>query len=227
MEALSLFPELEETQTQRFKVSIQSDVHVSVSRIKGLRYVPGFISESVEQELLERIDSVAWLTELERRVQHYGYKYDYKSRRIDSSMRLGELPDWMNSFCTMLVCAGIFEKRPDQVIVNEYKPGQGISAHIDCEPCFDDTIASLTLNSGCVMDFTDLANTTKVPIYLEPRSLVVLQGDARYGWKHSIPKRIKDSYAGVILERGRRVSLTFRNVKAEFTECDLKTSRNS
>jgi len=28
-------------------------------------------------------------------VQHYGYRYDYKARTIDHSMRLGELPQWV------------------------------------------------------------------------------------------------------------------------------------
>jgi len=189
-----------------------SETLANVSRIAGLSYIADFIGEANEADILTQIDATSWSTELERRVQHYGYRYDYKARRIDASMQLGELPVWLDTLCDQLVHDQVFVKKPDQVIINEYQPGQGISPHIDCQPCFDDTIASLSLGSGCVMDFEAKADRTKMSVYLEPRSLVVLQGDARYRWKHSIPKRIRDTYAGVAWERARRVSLTFRNV---------------
>ena len=52
--------------------------------------------------------------------------------------------------------AGWFERMPDQVIVNEYEPGQGIAAHVDCVPSgFSGTIASLSLLSSCTMHFQD------------------------------------------------------------------------
>lgn len=102
----------------------------------------------------------------------------------------------------------------DQVIINEYKPGQGISSHIDCEPCFEDTIVSLSLGSGCIMDFTSKFNKTqKIPVWLEPRSLVILSGEARDAWLHGIAARKTDAWNGRKCERQRRVSLTFRKVK--------------
>src|SRR5438445_662516 len=82
----------------------------------------------------------------------------------------------------------VFAQVPDQVIVNEYEPGQGITPHIDCEPCFGDTVASLTLGSGCVMDFTEVKGPGKASVWLERRSLVVLRDEARYEWRHSIAK---------------------------------------
>lgn len=47
-----------------------------------------------------------------------------------------------------------------------------------------------------------------MPIYLEPRSLLILKDDARYKWKHGITSRKSDN--GV--KRQKRVSLTFRKV---------------
>ena len=70
-------------------------------------------------------------------------------------MRVGELPEWLKILSEKLYQEGYMPKIADQVIVNEYLPGQGISAHIDCEPCFQDTIVSLSLGSSCVMDFTN------------------------------------------------------------------------
>ena len=105
---------------------------------------------------------------------------------------------------------------PDQVIVNEYEPGQGISSHIDCEPCFANMIVSLSLGSGCVMDFiSKLDKAKKIPVWLAPRSIIVLRDEARYKWLHGIAPRESDQWAGQKYERQRRVSLTFRKVILE------------
>jgi alkylated DNA repair dioxygenase AlkB len=180
--------------------------------ISGLRYIPNFISREEEATLIRFVDSEKWMTDLKRRVQHYGFKYNYKVRRIDYSMRLGNLPDWIPPLSIRLYEAGYFKEIPDQVIVNEYEIGQGISPHIDCEPCFEDTVVSLSLNSTAVMEFTNDLTGEKIPVFLESRSIVVLQGESRYDWKHSIPARQKDVVNGIVFPRKRRVSLTFRKV---------------
>ena len=36
-----------------------------------------------------------WRDDLRRRVQHYGWLYDYKARSITSDMHVGPLPDWL------------------------------------------------------------------------------------------------------------------------------------
>lgn len=96
--------------------------------ISGLSYISDFISAQEHDFLLAQIDQQAWLTDLKRRVQHYGYKYDYKARTIGNGAYLGPLPDWLSSVSKKLHDDGI---APDQAIVNEYLPGQGLSAHID------------------------------------------------------------------------------------------------
>lgn len=189
--------------------------------ISGLTYVRDYINEEQHDWLLKRIDEddERWITDLKRRVQHYGYRYDYKARRVDHSDRLGRLPEELQRLCKKLKEDGHLPYVPDQVIVNEYKPGQGIASHIDCEPCFEDAIASLSLGSACIMEFKNKADKNqKVLTWLAPRSLVVLTGDkrlklgARYEWKHGIPPRKSDTWEGVKYPRGRRVSLTFRKV---------------
>jgi alkylated DNA repair dioxygenase AlkB len=180
--------------------------------IEGLVYVQNYISKDEEKKLVEIIDAQPWLDDLKRRVQHYGYRYNYKSRRIDLSMKVGNLPDWLNNLAQRLYAEGYFKEMPDQVIINEYEPGQGISPHIDCEPCFEDTVVSLSLASGITMDFIHTTNNEKIPVYLMPRSIVVLQGESRYKWQHSIPARKSDTNENKIIKRTRRVSLTFRKV---------------
>src|SRR5690606_22327192 len=161
---------------------------------------------------LSQIDQQTWLTDLKRRVQHYGYRYDYKARTVGNDAYLGPLPDWLSSLSKKLHDNGIFPSVPDQVIVNEYLPGQGISAHIDCVPCFAETIASLSLGSPCVMEFSNPKSAEKKSIVLEERSLIILSGPARYEWQHAIPARKSDIIDGIKTERARRVSLTFRNI---------------
>jgi alkylated DNA repair dioxygenase AlkB len=145
-------------------------------------------------------------------VQHYGWRYDYKARSVANDLRIGALPDWLQSYAVRLQQAGLFNKMPDQVIINEYQPGQGISAHIDCVPCFADTIASLSIGSPCVMDFAHSKTGEKSSLLLEPRSLLVLTSDARYLWKHAIVGRKTDKHQGHTIQRTRRLSLTFRKV---------------
>ena len=201
---LNLFSQLPE-KTATYSV-------VEVAEIGGLKYIADFITQSEHDFLLKQIDGAPWLSDLKRRVQHYGYKYNYKARAIDSSMQIGSLPDWALEVAYKLHKENFINELPDQVIVNEYQPGQGISSHIDCVPCFTDTIISLSLGSNCVMDFKSLATGKKIPILLEPRSLTVLKDDARYKWTHSIAARRIDQFHKQVITRERRVSLTFRKV---------------
>ena len=177
------------------------------TEISGLLYIPNFVSVEEQVMLLEVINKQVWLSDLKRRVQHYGYKYDYKRRNIDQSMFLGKLPEWTKFITDRLISQNLIQN-PDQLIVNEYLVGQGISDHIDCEPCFGETIISLTLGSTCVMNFKN--GSDKVEVLLEKGSLVVLTGDARYKWTHGIPARQKDKVGDIIFNRDTRVSLTFR-----------------
>lgn len=183
-----------------------------VAGVPGLLYLPEFITPSEEKELLAHIDRAPRLSDLKRRVQHYGYKYDYRARAIDDSMSLGPIPEWLGSVRQRQVERGLFCELADQVIINEYEPGQGITDHIDCEPCFGATVVSLSLGSTCVMKFTHKDTRETVGCLLAPRSAVVLQGEARYKWMHGIPGRKSDSWRGEKFARGRRVSLTFRRV---------------
>jgi alkylated DNA repair dioxygenase AlkB len=178
--------------------------------INGLLYIPGYISTQHHDALVETIDLQPWRTDLARCTQHYGYVYDYRARSIDASAWLGELPQWLGRIARQLVVDGLVGAAPDQAIINEYTPGQGIADHIDCTPCFDDVIVSLSLGSPAVMDLKRQDN--HVPIWLEPRSLLVLRGSARYEWTHGIVRRLHDSVGDTRVPQGRRLSVTFRRV---------------
>ena len=200
------------------QLDLDNQPSVDAPQISGLLLYADFVSPEVEAKILAALELRPWITDIERRVQHFGYRYNYKARRIDETMRVGDLPKWLTNLAARLVKLGYFEDAPDQVIVNEYYPGQGITAHVDCEPCFGDTVASLSLGSACFMGFSRRDRGDRASIWLEPRSLVVLKNDARYAWRHAIAKRMFDVRNGERIPRGRRVSLTFRKVKASWLE---------
>ena len=178
----------------------------------GLTYLENYISEDEADRLVQEIDTARWRTDLKRRVQHYGYRYDYKSRQARREDYLGPLPELFQQLAERLTTEGHFQAVPDQVIVNEYQPGQGISAHIDCQPCFGATIASLSLLSACVMRFDSQSLSQQMDLGLQPASLLVLKDEARHLWTHAIPSRKSDIIAGQKHYRSRRISLTFRTM---------------
>ena len=127
-------------------------------------------------------------------------------------MFLGDLPEWLRGLAHRLNREGFFSQVPDQVIVNEYEPGQGIAPHIDCEPCFEDTIVSISLGSQCIMDFYAIETDTVIQQPLQQRSMICIKDEARYNWKHGIAPRKSDVIDDERIARHRRISLTFRKV---------------
>ncbi|WP_343558106.1 alpha-ketoglutarate-dependent dioxygenase AlkB [Sphingobacterium sp.] len=185
---------------------------IDLSAILGLLYIPNFITRIEEKNLLSAINGEEWLNDLKRRVQHYGYKYDYRARSLNYSMYLGDLPNWSIPLTKRILNKHFSDENPDQLIVNEYLPGQGIANHVDCQPCFGETIFSLSLGSACVMDFVHVESKRIISLMLEPRSLLVMSDEARYKWTHGIAARKSDDYRGKSYNRQTRVSLTFRKV---------------
>ncbi|KAG6335893.1 hypothetical protein ID866_3202 [Astraeus odoratus] len=126
--------------------------------------------------------------------------------------------------------------RARQAILNLYKPGEGITPHVDLLSRFDDGIIGVSFGSGCVMSFEKVAQEGDDPdsqgqegdahiagqrdrwdLYLPERSILVLSRDARYTWTHGIPNRthdtVEDECGGdepYLIKRGTRLSITFR-----------------
>lgn len=86
---------------------IHAEVPTNHSNPQGLSLIPEFISTDEEQKLINLVDSSDWLGDLRRRVQHYGWKYDYRSRSIQPSSYLGPLPEWADNLASCLVDHGL------------------------------------------------------------------------------------------------------------------------
>jgi alkylated DNA repair dioxygenase AlkB len=178
------------------------------TEIPGLWYQENFITKEEEKTLLEECNNAEWSDILKRRVQHYGYTYSYKSKAINKDEYLGPLPEWTDTIINKLNKLGLSF---DQMIVNEYIPGQGISAHTDSSTMFKDGIVSISLGSDIIMNFT--YGTTCIEQLLKRRSVIILHGESRYNWKHEIKSRKNDIIDGKRKSRNTRISLTFRRVK--------------
>ena len=128
----------------------------------GVVYETAFLNDEECRRLLASIDERPWLYDLKRRVQHYGWKYDYASRFVTKDMQIGPLPDFIRDVAARLRERGWFHRTPDQVIVNEYDPAkkQGISPHVDRE-CFGPTVATLSLGDAWPMEFAGRPNQAR------------------------------------------------------------------
>jgi alkylated DNA repair dioxygenase AlkB len=174
------------------------------SNISGLVITPEFITPNEEKELIAKIDAQPWNKELSRQTQHYGFRYVYSTRQLSPA---SPIPEWLNDLNTR-ICNHLNLTKPfNQVIINEYYPGQGISAHTDHSILFGPVVVSVSLQSGTVMEFID---KTKTELYILPRTLLAMTGDARYKYRHAIPSRITDTVNNQVIQRERRVSITFR-----------------
>ena len=176
---------------------------------EGAALIRDFVTPAEEVRILERIAEEPWIGALNRRVQHYGFRYDYRGGLSD--MPAPALPAWAEVMAERLrpSFGGI---RPVQCIVNEYRPGQGIGMHADHRD-FGPVVASLSLGEAWPMRFrrrrgryvsgglpADEVHT------LPRRSILLLSRRARTDWMHGIDR------ADSRRETGVRLSATFRTV---------------
>ena len=186
----------------------------------GAIYQEAFLDEEKCRRLLASIDEQPWPHDLKRKVQHYGWKYDYAARFITEDMQIGPLPNFIRDVAERLSDEhGWFHRTPDQVIVNEYIPAkkQGIAPHVDRE-CFGPTVATLSLGDAWPMQFAPADRSRrraeKIELVLGIGSILVLRGESRSRWTHGIAPRRTDGHGRNRRDRARRVSVTFRTVES-------------
>ena len=168
------------------------------------------------EEIIKYLDTREWssVTESEnsRKYQHYGFTYNYKTRKIDEACEpipegLKPLQEHLTKYCKdhgLIDDGYVF----NQCIVNDYQPGQGIGKHIDIK-AYGGVIGCYTFGSGATMTFRN--KEKEESIYVKGKSLYVMSGESRNVWTHEMASRKSDMVEGKRIARGRRVSVTFRN----------------
>jgi alkylated DNA repair dioxygenase AlkB len=184
-----------------------------MENITGLRYIEDIMTEEKERKLIEYIDNKEWDNTLKRRTQQYGHRYNYNHvNNINNNVN--PVPKkFLRLFKKLrdLNIGSDIDVNKLQVIVNEYQPGQGISAHVDDPQKFGEWIISVSLGGNCIVKFTK--NNESRDIYIKKRSVYEMKSDARYKYKHQIENLKSDIINENKINRERRISITFRYIK--------------
>uniref|UniRef100_A0A8C1CWG4 AlkB homolog 6 n=1 Tax=Cyprinus carpio carpio TaxID=630221 RepID=A0A8C1CWG4_CYPCA len=180
-------------------------------------YVPNFITEAEEEYLLQQVyraPKPKWTQLSGRRLQNWG-------------MLAEKLPDWLLKYTEKISALGTFAgKTANHVLVNEYKPGEGIMPHED-GPLYHPTVTTLSLGSHTLLDFYKPVCQTQseTPQTEESCYMLSLLDDMYKFYLHGIHGVCEDilsehvvdlsstgAQVGNKLPRGTRVSLTIRHV---------------
>ena len=174
---------------------------------EGLLYQDDFLTEDEERQVLDVVESLDFRTlsmrgqVAKRTVRHFGLDYGYESGELVEGDPLPDSLEWLRERCAVRV-----EREPRdlvQILVSRYPEGAGIGWHRDA-PMFGSKIAGVSLLAPCRMRFqrTIKGERETAALELQPRSVYVLSGKARWSWQHSIPAT-----------KALRYSVTFRTLK--------------
>jgi alkylated DNA repair protein alkB family protein 8 len=187
--------------------------------IDGLTILNDFVTIEEELQLLESLEFSSWKDTLSRKVQHYGFNFNYKALMLDFDTPATDIPSKCQEVAERIIDTTYisennstlkFSQLINQLTVNEYLPGQGIAPHIDTEACIGPIIYVINLGAGIVMTMKNKKLGLKKNVWIPQRSLYIMTGDARYEWSHGIKPRSSDVVDSILINRSRRVSLTFR-----------------
>jgi alkylated DNA repair dioxygenase AlkB len=173
----ALFPEMDESSTELEPL--------------GFRYQEEIVTQD-EQVALAKALGTLDLKPFEfhghvghRRVVSFGLKYDFSSRSVE---RAGDMPAFLNDLLIRVAdFAGYDPSVFGQVGVNEYSEGAGIGWHKDKQEF--GIVVGVSLLASATMRFRRNRGVGWIRIShrLKPRSIYVLDGQARTEWEHSIP----------------------------------------
>lgn len=103
------------------------------------------------------------------------------------------------------------------MILNTYRPGEGISSHVDLVGRYADGIVGVCLEGGAVMRFKHVNADQAHDVWLPARTVYVMCGQARWEWEHGIDGREEDvvDFNGSTrtIARTQRTSVTMRWMK--------------
>jgi alkylated DNA repair dioxygenase AlkB len=171
----------------------------------GFRYQEDIISEADEAALVASLATLE-LKPFEfhghvgnRRVTSFGLRYDYARRAVEPAERFPLFIEGLRKKAAAF--AGKDVDEIEQGGVNQYPPGAGIGWHKD-KPQFG-VIVGVSLLAPAILRLRLPMGTSWIrkSQTLKPRSIYILEGEARTRWEHSIPP-----------VESLRYSLTFRTL---------------
>ncbi|WP_312001437.1 MULTISPECIES: alpha-ketoglutarate-dependent dioxygenase AlkB [Bradyrhizobium] len=115
---------------------------------------------------------------------YFGHSYDFTQQRLE---RADAIPDWLRPLASRIEdFAKLRQGSIAHALVTEYDIGAGIGWHRDKKQF--DKVFGLSLLSHCPFRFRRRAGASwkRFTLDARPRSLYVLDGEARRVWEHSI-----------------------------------------
>ncbi|KQX22531.1 2OG-Fe(II) oxygenase [Variovorax sp. Root434] len=165
-----------------------------VAAIEGLRYESGFLSPEEEAALLHIVQGLP-LREMRckeytarRRGTSFGGSYDFDTNRLKPGPPLPEALHPLRAKAA--AWAGIAPEDLTHMLIAEYRPGTPLGWHRDV-PDFED-IVGISLFGDAVMQFRPYvpgaaaSRPSSLEFLVEPRSIYMLHGPARWEWQHAI-----------------------------------------
>lgn len=176
---------------------------------EGMRYAPEFLTLAEEESLLALVQSLP-LAEMNykgyaarRRVASYGGSYDFDANRLRQAEALPPALEPLRD--KVAGWAGVAPGAFSQALVAEYRPGTPLGWHRDV-PDFEDVVGVSLLGEATMRlrpwPPREPRNAGVVKLLLEPRSIYLLRGPARWAWQHA-----------VTATRTLRYSITFRTAR--------------
>jgi alkylated DNA repair dioxygenase AlkB len=189
-------------------VLIQSDFFAPAPLPDGLSYRAEFISPEEEARLLAAIATLPlqeaqykeWTAK--RRIVSYGGRYDFSQNKL---LAATPAPQFLESLRERVAqWCDISPTRFSHAMIAEYRPGTQLGWHRDV-PDFD-SIAGVSLSGPARMRFRPYPprkgkGRATLALDLQPRSVYMLRGTARWDWQHAISPT-----------KSLRCSITFRTL---------------
>ncbi len=144
-------------------------------------YVAGFLEQDAAAALSAAIDKMDFVALNGRQLSNHGGVPSLS----EGGTILEPLPAPLRALAERLRESGLFERAPNQALVNRYRAGEGIAAHSD-GPNFKPQAAIVSLQSAVVLHFHSHTLEPAGSVLLEPGSLLFFSDDAFETHKHSI-----------------------------------------
>ena len=178
-----------------------------VERPEGLSYQADFIAADEDRALLSFVESLDFRAvtmrgfPAKRRTVQFGVRYELDQRHLAPTDPIPDAILPLRNRCA--AAAGVSPELFVELLATRYPAGAGIGWHRDA-PQFGSVVAGVSLATACTMKFRKKVGETwaRYDLLLEPRSLYVLAGPARWQWQHGITETPDVRY-----------SLTFRTLQ--------------
>lgn len=176
-------PVVVKPKSHKFNYFVSKEIDLKPFELdEDLWVVTDYIGKDLEDLILEFGVYANPFVELrDRRVQVYGGRVTN-----EGLVNRVELPEWCNIFAQRMFDEKIFPLKPNHVLVNEYKIGDGIMPHTD-GPAYFPLVSILSLGCDSIMDFYQ-DNAIVRSVYLPQRSLLLFTGKYYTEMQHAIDR---------------------------------------